>query len=143
MRREELTLDDGLVCLSINGKCETIFNPTDLGFIEKLFDVFDSLERRQKDLEARINDSEPRAVFQIAREADAEMRELIDGLMGPGTCAALYGDMNVYSRAQGLPVWANLLFSVMDRCETETVTQQKQMRPALEKYTAKYAKYQR
>ena len=29
MRREELELDDGLLCLSINGKSEIIFNPTD------------------------------------------------------------------------------------------------------------------
>ena len=143
MRREEITLDDGLVCLSINGKSETVFNPTDLGFIEKLFLAFDSLEAKQKALEEKIGSAEPREVFRIARDADADMRELVDGVMGAGTCAAQFGDMNVYARAGGLPVWANLLFAVMDLCETESVSQQKQMRPALEKYAAKYAKYQR
>ena len=140
MKREELTVEDGLVCLSINGKSETIFNPTDFGFIERLFRVFDTLDARQADMEAKIKGAEPRKIFEIARSADSEMRELVDSVMGAGTCAAQFGDMNVYAYAEGLPVWANLLFAVMDRCEGEMVTQQKLTRPRLEKYTAKYHK---
>ena len=140
MKREELTIDDGLVCLSINGKSETVFNPTDFGFIERLFRVFDTLEGKQSEMEAQIKAAEPRKVFEIARSADAEMRDLVDGVMGAGTCAAQFGDMNVYAYAEGLPVWANLLLAVMDRCEGEMVAQQKLTRPRLEKYTAKYHK---
>ena len=140
MRREELELDDGLLCLSINGKSEIIFNPTDLGFIERLFGVFDALDGRQADMEARIKNAQPREVFQIAREADAQMRELLDGALGAGTCEAQFREMNVYAHAEGLPVWCNLLFAIMDRCEVEMVAQQKKTRPALEKYTAKYHK---
>lgn len=138
MKREELTLDDGLLCLSINGKSETIFNPTDFGFIEKIFHVFDVLDGKQSKLEAQIRTAEPRKVFEIAREADAEMRELVDNVMGAGTCAAQFGDVNVYAYAEGLPLWCNLLFAVMDRCDAELVAQQKQTNPRLEKYTAKY-----
>ena len=140
MKREELTVDDGKICLSINGKSETVFNPTDFGFIERLFKVFDTLDAKQADMEAKIKGAEPRAVFEIARSADADMRELVDGVMGAGTCDAQFGDMNVYAYAEGFPVWANLLLAVMDRCEGEMVTQQKLTRPRLEKYTKKYQK---
>lgn len=140
MKREELQVDDGLLCLSINGKYEAVFNPTDVGFVERIFTVFDALDQRQGELEKRINSAESREIFGIAREVDAEMRQQVDGVIGAGACAALFGDMNVYAYADGLPVWANLLLAVLDRCETELVTQQKQTNPRLEKYTAKYRK---
>lgn len=140
MKREELTLDDGILCLAINGKCEIVFNPTDFCFIERVFHIFDALDAKQGDMERRIREAQPREIFEIAREADAEMRELLDGLLGPGTCSALFGDVNVYAYSDGLPLWCNLLFAVTDRCETELVDQQKQTNPRLAKYTAKYQK---
>lgn len=140
MKREELEIDDGLICLSINGKSETVFNPTDFGFIERLFHVIDVLDSKQAALEARIKSSQPKDIFKIARECDSEMREMLDGVMGAGTSAAQFGDMNVYAYAEGFPVWANLLLAVLDRCETEMVTQQQLTHPRLEKYTAKYKK---
>ena len=140
MKREELELDDGLLCLSINGKSETVFNPTDIGFIEKIYKVFDSLTEKQDTMEARVKSAAPREIFDVARKADAEMREMVDGVMGAGTCESQFGDMNVFAYAQGLPVWANLLFAVMDRCELELSAQQKLTTPRMEKYTAKYRK---
>ena len=140
MKREELTLDDGLLCLFVNGKSETVFNPTDFGFIERLFHVFDTLEAKQTKLEAQIKSAAPRDIFKIARDADQEMRELVDGVMGAETCAKQFGDVNVYAYADGLPLWANLLLAVMDRCDAEFVTQQKLTNPRLEAYTKKYRK---
>lgn len=140
MRREELELDDGLVCLSINGKSETVFNPTDFGFIERLFHVFDTLDAKQTALEARIKAAKEREIFKIAREADEEMRSMVDSVMGAGTCDAQFGGMNVYAYAGGLPVWANLLLAILDRCETEMVLQQQASHERLKKYTEKYQK---
>lgn len=143
MRREELELDDGLLCLSINGKSETVFNPTDIGFIERVYRVFEQLDGIQTDLEKRIRASERDQIFAIAREADEQMRELVDGVMGAGTCAAQFGDVNVYARAGGLPLWTNLLFAVLDRCEAEVGAQEAAMSPRLEQYAKKWAKYKR
>ena len=140
MRREELDLDDGLLCLSINGKSEIIFNPTDYGFIERLVDAFEQASELQSELERKVKSSEPRAVFDIARDFDGRMRQLVDAVAGAGTCDAQFGAMNVYAYADGLPVWCNLLFAILDRCESDVVTQQKQMHPRLEKYAAKYKK---
>ena len=140
MRREELTLDDGLICLSINGKSETIFNPTDIGFVEKVFNCIEAMDGKQEYFEKRMRNAEPHEVFQIAREADAEMRELLDGVMGAGTCAAQFGNVSVYAYADGLPLWANMLFAIVDRCEGDIVKQQKLTHSRLEKYTSKYHK---
>ena len=140
MKREELTLDDGLLCLAVNGKAEIIFNPTDFCFIERVFKIFDALDTKQGDMEQRIKAAQPREIFEIANQADTEMREMLDGLLGAGICAELFGDVNVYAYAEGLPLWCNLLFAVMDRCESELVSQQKQTNPRLAKYTAKYQK---
>lgn len=140
MKREELQVDDGLLCLSINGKSEVIFNPTDIGFIERIFTALEALDTRQNEMEARIHSAQLREVFEIARQADADMREAIDSVLGAGTCAAQFGEMNVYASAQGFPVWANLLFAILDRCESEAIAQQKQQHPRLAKYMAKYGK---
>ena len=90
--------------------------------------------------EAKKKNAAPREIVDIARAADAEMRELVDGVMGAGTCDAQFCDMSVFAMAEGLPVWANLLFAIIDRCEAEAVEQQKLSRPRLAKYTAKYGK---
>lgn len=140
MERRELTIPDGRVCLSINGAFDLVYNPTDINFVEKLFRVFDELDGKQKTMEAEVKAAEQREIFDISRRADAEMRTMIDGVLGEGACAALWGDINSYAYADGLPLWANLLLAVMDECDAGFVQQQKLMRPRMEKYTAKYRK---
>ena len=69
---------------------------------------------------------------------DAEMRSMIDEALGAPVCDALFGDMNVYALADGLPVWANLMLAVMDEIDTSFARQQKLTDPRISKYTAKY-----
>ena len=143
MRQKETQLEDNLLELTIKdggGSCRVVFDPTDATFVEKLFHVFDALDAKQQDMEARIRDAQPREVFAIAREADAEVRSLLDAALGEGTCAALWGEINAYAYAGGLPKWANLLIAVMDECDESFTKQQELTRPRLEKYTAKYAR---
>lgn len=140
MRREELEIDDGLLCLVVNGKSEVVFNPTDIGFLERVYRVFEQLDGIQEQLDKRIHGSSPADIFIVAREADAQMRALVDGVMGEETCEKQFGDMNVYARADGLPVWANLLLAVLDRCEAEVDTQTARMSPRLEKYAKKWGR---
>ena len=81
-----------------------------------------------------------REIFEIARLRDTEMRELIDGVFGRPVCAELFGDMNVYAMADGLPVWCNFLLAVMDEIDTTFAREQKLTNPRIQKYTAKYHK---
>lgn len=136
-----LNFDTGLVDFSVNGKCEVSFNPTDTAFVEKMFNVFETLDKTQeayKDEVAKMADQ--RKVFEIARSRDAEMREILDGLFGASVCASVFGEMNVYAMAGGLPVWCNFLLAVIDEVDTTFAREQKQTNPRIAKYTAKYQK---
>lgn len=136
----ELKFETGVVTFMVNGKCEVSFNPTDSAFVEKLFHAFDTLDKRQERYKEQISGvKDNREVFQIARSQDAEMREIIDGVFGP-VSKELFGDMNVYALADGLPVWANLMLAVMDEVDTSFAREQKKTNPRVAKYTAKYKK---
>lgn len=137
---EIIKFETGLKTFTLNDKCEVTFNPTDSAFIEGLFNTFDELDEKQDKYKAEIEKAEKREVFSIARKRDAEMREMIDSALGAPVCAAVFGDMNVYAMADGLPIWANLLLAIMDEIDTTFTAEQKRTHPRIEKYTKKYHK---
>lgn len=136
-----LNFDTGIKTFSVNDKTEVSFNPTDSNFVERLFGTFDELDRKQesyKDEVARMADK--KEIFEIARRRDAEMREMIDGIFQQSVCSDIFGGMNVYALADGLPVWCNFLLVVMDQVDTTFAREQKATNPRIAKYTAKYHK---
>ena len=136
---KELNFDAGLVTYSLNGTCEITFNPTDSSFVERLFQTFETLDRKQEAYKAELeNVGDNRRIFEIARRRDAEMRAMIDEALGAPVCEALFGGMNVYAMADGLPVWCNLMLAVMDEIDTSFSKEQKRTNPRIAKYTAKY-----
>lgn len=138
---DTLNFATGLVTYDLNGKCEVTFNPTDAAFVERLFQTFDSLDRLQEDYKVKLAASEDlRGTFEITKRMDGEMRKLIDEAFGAPVCDALFGGMNVYALADGLPVWSNLMLAVMDVVDTTFAQEQKKTNPRLAKYTAKYQK---
>lgn len=141
MQSNALQIADGIVSYTINDKATIAFNPTDAAFVEQLFNTFDTLDKRQDDYKARVSTlADKRKIFDVAREMDAEIRELIDGVFGLPVCAELFGGMNVYALADGLPVWCNLMLAVMDEVDTTFAREQKATNPRIAKYTAKYHK---
>lgn len=135
-----LNFETGIVTFSVNDKCEVSFNPTDSAFVEKLFNAFDTLDQRQERYKAEIEKvGDKREIFAIAHKQDAEMREIIDSVFGP-VSDAIFGSMNVYAMANGLPVWCNFLLATMDEIDTDFARQQKMTSPRIAKYTAKYHK---
>lgn len=140
MQTKEMAFDDGLVQFNVNGKASVIFNPTDSSFVEKLFNAFDTLDKRQDSYKAEIEKvADRREIFEVARRRDAEMREIIDGVF-VSVSQELFGNMNVYAMAGGLPVWCNFLLSVIDEVDTTFAREQKATNPRIQKYTAKYHK---
>ena len=112
---KELSIGTGVVTYSLNGACEVSFNPTDSVFIEKLFNAFDTLDKRQESYKDEVSkNADKRELFVIARKMDGEMREIINDVFDVDVCSALFGDMNVYALSDGLPVWANLMLTIMD-----------------------------
>lgn len=138
MSVKELQFDTGLVTYNINGAFELSFNPTDSTFVEGLFNTFDELDKKQDAYKAEIEKAEKRKIFDIARKRDSEMREMIDAALGAPVCNAVFGGMNVYALADGLPVWANLLLAIMDEIDTSFAREQKLTDGRIRKYSAKY-----
>lgn len=135
----ELNFDTGIVTFTVNGKCDITFNPTDSAFVERLFNAFDTLDKKQESYKAEIERMvDKREVFEIARRRDKEMREIVDGVFGQPVCAALFNEMNVYAMADGLPVWCNFMLAVMDVVDTTFAREQKATNPRIQKYTKKY-----
>lgn len=138
---KELKFETGLVTYGLNGKCEVSFNPTDSFFGEQLFGAFDTLDKKQEAYREQVEKmADKRQIFDIARERDAEMRGIIDDLFNAPVCTAVFGRMNVYALADGLPAWANLLLAIMDEVDTSFAREQKATNPRIQKYTAKYHK---
>lgn len=141
---KELSFDSGLVTYALNGKCEVTFNPTDSNFAERMYSAFEELDKKQEGYRAEIEKmTNSPEVFEFARQRDAEMREIIDRLFEAPVSEALFGSMNVYALANGLPVWCNLMLAVMDEIDAASASEQKATNPRIAKYTAKYQKYQR
>lgn len=137
----ELRFETGLVEYDLNGSTKVTFNPTDSVFVERLFNAFDELDKKQEIYKAEVEAAKGnREIFDVARRRDEEMRAMIDELFGQPVCEALFGGMNVYAMADGLPVWANLMLCVMDEVDTSFAREQKQTNGRIAKYTAKYHK---
>lgn len=138
--KKVLQFDTGVVTYSVNDKYDLVINPTDIEFIERLYDTFYVLDEKQEEYKAEIAKAQKREVFDIARKRDLEMRDMIDSVLGEGASEQIFGKMNVYALADGLPVWANLLLTILD--ETDDVMSKAENRgnDRLKKYTDKYNK---
>ena len=134
-----LNFETGVVTFNVNGKAEVSFNPTDSNFVERLFCTFEKLDKRQESHKEEISKvGNKREIFEITRRLDAEMREMIDGIFQQPVCGDIFGGVNVYALADGLPLWCNFLLAVMDQIDTTFAQEQKAHSPRIAKYTAKY-----
>lgn len=131
----ELNFGDGLVTYTINGKCDVSFNPTDSNFVERLYLAFEELDKKQEGYKSQIEKmGDKKQIFAFARERDAEMRKIIDSVFDAPVADALFGGMNVYAMAEGVPVWCNLMLAIMDEIDTSFSREQKFTNPRIKKY---------
>lgn len=140
----ELNFSTGVKTYTVNETCEISFNPTDSFFVERLFNTFDALDQKQEKYRQEINSlSDNRKIFEISRTVDEEMRADVNAIFGRDVCGELFPDMNVYSLADGLPVWVNFLLAVINEVDASAEAEQKRTSARVEKYVAKYRKYQK
>jgi hypothetical protein len=136
---KNLTFDNGIVEYDLGGKVTVRFNPTDVGFIEKLFESFASLDRIQEEIrQSKEEISDEKKVYRLAKNLDTRMREIINALFGQDVCTPLFGEMNLFASAGGLPVWANLMLAIAEEVETCMQGELKQREARIKKYTEKY-----
>lgn len=134
-----INFDSGVKEYTINDSATIRFNPTDSNFLERLYYTFDELDKKQEAYRNEVIE-DGRDAFRKNRERDAEMRVAIDGILGDGVCSALFGTMNVYALADGLPVWANLMLAIIGEMDDSVKAEQKKTNPRVAKYTARYKK---
>lgn len=134
-----LQFDSGVREYTLNGAVTVRFNPTDMVFAERLFQVFDELDARQERYTAEVEKTEDnKALFSLARAMDTEMRETINGIFGADVCTPLFGSMSVYAASGGLPVWCNLLLALIDEMDESFTAEKAKTNPRIQKYIKKY-----
>ena len=141
MAGKSLTFDTGVVEYDINGAAKVRFNPTDSAFVERLYRTFTDLDAKQEEFQKRVDEigGDGEEMFAYAKERDAEMRGMIDGLLGDGVAEALFPDMNCYALADGLPAWINLMFAISEEIEAAFTAERKKGDPRARQYNEKYA----
>ena len=134
---KELNFDLGLNEYDLGGKVTVQFNPTDVSFLEKLSESFATLDRIQEEVK-REEISDEKDVHNLAKNLDTKMREIIDALFGMDVCTPLFGEMNLFASAGGLPVWANLMLAIADEVQASMQGELEKRNDKIRKYTEKY-----
>lgn len=131
--------DSGLITYTVNGGFELCFNPTDSGFVERLFNAFEVLDKKHESYRNAVEKmADKREIFDFTRKCDKEMRELVDQVFDAPVSDGVFGKINVYAFGSGLPIWANFILAVMDEIDTAFAREQKAMNPRLQMYLDKY-----
>ena len=138
----ELIFDTGLKTYKVNGGQEITFNPADVAFVQRLYNTFNELSESQDGL-VTPGEIDGNRLFMLAEQKDRAMREKIDAIFGTPIGDKVFGSMSVYALAGGLPLWCNFLLAVIDEIDVAVDKEQKAASPKIEKYMAKYAKYQK
>ena len=133
----ELNFDLGLNEYDLGGKVTVQFNPTDVSFLEKLSESFATLDRIQEEVK-REEISDEKDVYNLAKNLDTKMREIINSLFGQDVCTPLFGEMNLFASAGGLPVWANLMLAIADEVQASMQGELEKRNDKIRKYTEKY-----
>lgn len=141
---KNLDFSTGVVEYIVNGGTTIRFNPADSAFVGRLHQAFEGLDKKQEGYLAEIDAMQDnRQIFQFAQERDKEMRAVIDSVFEAPVSDSIFGSLNVYALADGLPLWCNFLLAVMDEVDENVSKQQKLTSPRVERYTAKYRKHQK
>ena len=138
---KELNIDFGIQEYDLGGKVTVRFNPTDVGFLEKLSDSFSYLDLIQEEVKLSKEEiTDEKDIFNLAKNLDKKMREIINALFGQDVCTPLFGEMNLFASAGGLPVWANLMLAIADEVQASMDGELKKREARIRKYTDKYKK---
>ena len=119
------------------------FNPSDPAFVHRLMECFDDLQKRQDDGETKNQqlESDGVALFHAIEERDAQMRNGIDYVFGPGSSQVIFPGISLYALADGLPVWCNFLLAVLDLVNDSVADAQNADNARIDFYMKKYSKY--
>lgn len=139
----EIRFDTGLQSFQINDCVSVEFCPTDSDFAKKLWNLFEELEAKQHEYAKRSeNETDVKKILDMASQFDKEIREKIDEIFGKTVCDDVF-KTNVLALGNGLPVWANLMLSVLDQMDTGFDLEKAKTNARVRQYTERWAKRKR
>lgn len=142
MRKENLTVETGLIELDINGKRTIQLNPSDAGFVETLYGLVSKLDVIHQDAAAKAKDEDDAVKrFDLHRAEDKQMREAVDDVFGAGFCADVFPGIRLFALADGLTVIENFLYALLDKMDVDITENVAKRDARIKKYTDKYSKY--
>lgn len=123
-------------------------NPTDMNFIETVFNALEDIDRMYtgyqeevKKIEKIEDDTEAGVqMFDLTSNANVQIREKINNLFSTDICTPIIGNMSILTPADGFPLWANILFGFIDLFDAKLVEEKQKQNPRIEKYTKKYSR---
>lgn len=123
-------------------------NPTDMNFAESVLNALENIGTmytEYQDEAERVSkmENEKEAgvkMFELGRSADSKIRAELNGLFEKDICTPILGKMSCLTRADGFPVWANIIFGFVDLIDDKIVEEKKKENPRIEKYTKKYSR---
>lgn len=138
----DISFGTGLVEFSINGGRKIKFNPSDVGYMENLYDLVAKVDTISTEMgKKKEKADDPAKFFDIARNGDKKMREATDAMFGEGFCDDVFGNVRLYAMADGLTVLENLVFAIVDQMDETVRDNMAKRNDRISKYTAKYQKY--
>lgn len=117
---QNLEFDTGLVSFSINGdEGKTIsFCPGDLFFMERVEATYAKIQaahiKAQKMQE--VANCDEKKIREYKRQADAEIRTLLDGLFDAPVSDMIAPGRAIYALAGPRPLWFNFMMAVIEAC---------------------------
>lgn len=136
----EIRFDTGIQPFQINDGVSVEFCPTDSDFAKKLWDLFEELESMQHEYAKRSeHETDAKKIFDLAHQFDKEIRDKIDAIFGKSICADVF-KTNVLALGDGLPVWANLMLSILDQMDTNFDIEKAKTNARVKRYTERWAR---
>ena len=142
-----LSLDLGIKEYKVTDDFAVRFNPSDTRFVQRLFDTFEEIEgihlKAFETLEADASAKD--VIFNTLNEAEQTIREKIDSIFGVPLCEHIFrdpelGDLSVFAASDGLYLWTNLFYSLLDEVDGTYIAEQKKTNPRMKAILAKYEK---
>lgn len=133
---QNLQFNDGLVRLAINGNESKIIeiNPTDFGMVSRYQKMQDKLEElTQKYSDIAENDTE--TGMKILEQLDAEVRKIVDFIVGSEISDTVFGSVNCLSFAGGATIFENFLEAYSNYLEPAIKAEFEKSQEKISKYT--------
>lgn len=138
----EISFSTGVIEVPVNGARTIKFNPSDMGFVEKLYGLvakIDDIEKRGHEKRAKTDD--PVKMFEYYRAEDKQMRQIVDAEFGDGFCNAVFPGVRLAAISDGLMVIENFIFAVIDLMDKDITENMAKRQGRISKYTEKYQKH--